>query len=138
MNKRLLVGFKGVTQEFYFNEFEVADFFTRINDGRYIHATTMDGLKLAMNPNEIDDVVVFGEDGEALFDSRDNLDSIVDDESFNTEEFLNTVEKIEIELDTINKLATELEKRYPFLKISIDYEIDEDKAEKFVSDFLSD
>ncbi|WP_339227822.1 hypothetical protein NSQ77_19915 [Oceanobacillus sp. FSL K6-2867] len=136
MDRRVLVGFRGNVNEFYFNKLETAHLFTCIDEGCYIHAKTMDGLKVVMNPDEIETVIVLDEFGEIEFDSRNNFEaSFVDDEGFDTEGYFKEVEQIEIELDTIEKLAAALEKKYPFVKVSIDFEVDEDKIENFVAAF---
>jgi len=135
LNKKVLVNFRGVAHQFQFNELEMALFFTCIDENRIIHATSMDGLKVSMKPDQVDSVIVFDEGGEVEFDSRDNEDSIEDDENFDVENFMNDIKQIEFEIDTINKLATALEKKYPFVKVSIDFEVDEDTIEDFVASY---
>lgn len=135
MNKRLIANVKGnKVHEFYFSEFEIADFFTRINNGRYIHTKTMDGVKVSIKPDDIESVLVLDEDGKVEFDSRNNEDFEIEDD-FDVEGFVKVAKQIEFELDTIEKLAEAMEARFPFVKILIDYEIDEDEIEEYVSSF---
>ena len=139
LNKIVLVGLKnGVHHEFSFDELEIARFFTHVDEKKYIHGVAMDGEKVTINPYYIATIVVKDENGNIEFDSdKNDIDANIEiDDNFNFNEFVDVLAEVENDLDKFDKLAEVIEKKYPFIKVSTDFDVDDEQLEEFIANFV--